>query len=84
MLTDRQTAAINGSTTLLEKYKRLYPTEFEGTVDPSMADAWLKGAERVFRILEVTDEQKLRLATFSLAGEALIWWENLERIRTTP
>ena len=36
---DRQTTAITGSTTLLEKFKRLYPTEFEGTVDPSAADA---------------------------------------------
>ena len=81
---DRQTAAIMGHTVLLEKFKRLHPTEFEGTIDPSAADAWLKGVERVFRILEVPDEQKLRLAAFSLAGDALVWWENTERIHTTP
>ena len=72
---ERQAAAMVGNTGLLEKFKKLHPTEFAGTVDPSVADEWLKGVERVFRILEVEEEQKLRLATFSLAGEALVWWE---------
>ena len=61
-----------GHTMLLEKFKRLHPSEFKGTIDPSAADAWLKGVERVFRILEVPDEQKLRLASFSLSGDALV------------
>ena len=44
----------------------------------------MKGLERVFRILEVPEEQKLRLASFNLTGDALVWWENTERIHTTP
>ena len=81
---ERQAAAMAGNSGLLEKFKRLHPTEFTGTIDPSAAEEWLKGIERVFRVLEVTDEQKIRLASFSLAGEALVWWENAERIHTTP
>ena len=81
---ERQAATMVGNTGLLEKFKKLHPTEFAGTIDPSAADEWLKGVERVFRILEIEEEQKLRLATFSLAGEALVWWENTERILTTP
>lgn len=40
---ERQAATpVNQNVGLLEKFKKLYPTEFEGTFKPQEAEDWLK------------------------------------------
>ncbi|KAH7847302.1 hypothetical protein Vadar_024438 [Vaccinium darrowii] len=77
------TTAATG-TGLLERFKKLFTAEFEGTVDPVDAENWLKSVDRVLVAMGVTDEQKVTLATFSLNGEALVWWEATQRLMTAP
>ena len=43
----RQMQQHNPATGLLEKFKNLFPTEFEGTTNPMEAENWLKSVERV-------------------------------------
>ena len=69
---------------LLDRFRRLHSTEFGGSSDPVEADAWLHGIERVFEVIEITNLQKVSLASFNLKGEALAWWENYRRQLTTP
>ncbi|KAF7141415.1 hypothetical protein RHSIM_Rhsim06G0134400 [Rhododendron simsii] len=71
-------------TGLLERFKKLFTVEFEGAIDPSDAEEWLKAVERVLNAMGVTDAQKVTLATFSLKGEARDWWESFERQWTAP
>ncbi|KAG5562362.1 hypothetical protein RHGRI_005185 [Rhododendron griersonianum] len=56
---ERQVAPpVNQNVGLLEKFKKLYPMEFEGTFKPKEAGDWLKTVERVLTTMGVTDEQK--------------------------
>ncbi|KAH7842109.1 hypothetical protein Vadar_001570 [Vaccinium darrowii] len=74
----------DSGTGLLERFKKLFTVEFEGTVSPSDAEEWLKAVERVLDAMEVTDTQRVTLATFTLKGEARNWWEALKRQLTAP
>ncbi|XP_058195949.1 uncharacterized protein LOC131312301 [Rhododendron vialii] len=71
-------------TGLLERFKKLFTVEFEGAIDPSDAEEWLKSVERVLKAMGVTDAQKVTLATFSLKGSAWDWWESFERQWIAP
>uniref|UniRef100_A0A2N9IM06 CCHC-type domain-containing protein n=1 Tax=Fagus sylvatica TaxID=28930 RepID=A0A2N9IM06_FAGSY len=43
------------------------------------ADNWLKELDRLFKAMNVRDEQQVTLAVFMLKGDALEWWESTER-----
>jgi hypothetical protein len=48
-----------------------------------VAESWIKEMERIFRLCrrDVTEEDKVDLATYMLKGESLHWWETvLERL----
>ena len=66
-------------TSALEKFRKLDPPIFKGTKDPIETDNWLKEIERLFRAIEVSDEQQVILAIFVLKGDALEWWESTKR-----
>ncbi|XP_057476958.1 uncharacterized protein LOC130764673 [Actinidia eriantha] len=68
-------------TTLHEEFMKLNPPEFVGAIDPLVAEEWLKKLDAIFEVMEVTDEQKLTLATFMLRGEARNWWESMRRMQ---
>ncbi|GFY95012.1 hypothetical protein Acr_10g0003970 [Actinidia rufa] len=68
-------------TTLYEQFMKLNPPEFVGAIDPLVAEEWLKKLDAIFEVMEVTDEQKLILATFMLRGEARNWWESMRRMQ---
>ena len=71
-IVQNQDGATN-STSALEKFKKLDPSAFKGTKDPIEADNWLKEIERLFKAMEVSDEQRVILAIFVLKGDALEW-----------
>ena len=50
-----------------------------GTKDPIEANKWLKELERLFRAIEVSEEQQVILVVFVLKGDALEWWESKKR-----
>ena len=60
---------------------KLNPSEFVGTIDPLVAEEWMKKLDAIFEVIEVTDEQKLTLATFMLRGEERNWWESMRRMQ---
>jgi len=49
---------------------------FKGGYDPEGAKAWLREIEKIFRVTECQDQQKVLFATHMLADEAEYWWEN--------
>ncbi|GFY96196.1 hypothetical protein Acr_11g0005020 [Actinidia rufa] len=61
------------STTLHEQFMKLNLPEFVGAIDLLVAEEWLKKLDAIFEVMEVTDEQKLTLATFMLRGDARNW-----------
>ncbi|XP_058756896.1 uncharacterized protein LOC131630121 [Vicia villosa] len=47
---------------------------FQGKHDPKGAQEWLKDIERIFRVMDCSDAQKVRFGTHMLAGETDDWW----------
>ncbi|XP_077251815.1 uncharacterized protein LOC143891047 [Tasmannia lanceolata] len=47
------------------------------------AERWQVAVERILAVMECTDAQKVRLASFLLQGEAGIWWQTMEQAYPT-
>ena len=67
---------------LIGKFTKMDPPKFSGTGGETEAEDWLKRIKQIFNVMEVTEEQKLKLATFMFTSEALHWWEATERLLT--
>ena len=62
-------------TTLSKEYTQLGGTKFSGSEGIIEAQQWLKGLEKIFSGLEITDAQKRQLAAWQLRDAARDWWE---------
>jgi hypothetical protein len=67
-------AGVNADVRMFEAFLRNHPPTFKGRYDPDGAQTWLKEIERVFRVMQCTDDQKVRFGTHMLAEEADDWW----------
>ena len=54
----------------LDRFQRNNPPTFKGGYDPKGAEAWLREIEKIFRVTECQDQQKVLFATHMLADEA--------------
>ena len=70
-------AGANDEVRMLETFLRNHPHTFKGRYDPDGAQTWLKEIERVFRVMQCTEVQKVRFGTHMLAEEADDWWVSL-------
>ncbi|XP_061368495.1 uncharacterized protein LOC133311457 [Gastrolobium bilobum] len=68
---DRDT--INLRLNAFRKHKPLY---FDGALDPIAAARWLQALEKIFRVMQCTNPQKLMFATYMLEGDTHEWWMN--------
>ncbi|RHN53603.1 putative cu(2+)-exporting ATPase [Medicago truncatula] len=64
-------------TRMLETFLRNHPPTFKGRYDPDGAQNWLKEVERIFRVMQCSETQKVRFGTHMLAEEADDWWVSL-------
>ncbi|KEH15334.1 Ty3/Gypsy polyprotein/retrotransposon, putative, partial [Medicago truncatula] len=64
----------NAGVRMLETFLRNHPPTFTGRYDPDGAQKWLKEVERVFRVMQCSEVQKVRFGTHMLAEEADDWW----------
>ena len=64
----------DAGTRSLATFQRENPPAFEGKYDPDGAMDWLREMERIFRVMDCTDEQKVRYGTHMLKKEADDWW----------
>ncbi|KAH9665582.1 Endonuclease [Citrus sinensis] len=70
----------HGAMVNLERFKKLRPPTFQGTVDPMVVEAWLKQMEKIFVAMGCNDDQRVILASFVLQGEADHWWDAKSRL----
>lgn len=64
----------------LEKFQRNKPPTFKGKYDPDGAQEWLKVIEKIFRVMNFSEEQKVSFGTYILVGEADDWWMSACRV----
>ncbi|XP_058766033.1 uncharacterized protein LOC131639566 [Vicia villosa] len=68
-------AGENAGSRSLATFQRENPPVFKGKHDPDGALEWLKEIERIFRVMDCTQAQKVRYGTHMLAVEADDWWQ---------
>ena len=59
-----------------DPFQRNSPPTFKGGYGHEGAEAWLKEIDKIFRVMECQDQQKVLFATHMLAEEAEYSWEN--------
>ncbi|XP_057452620.1 uncharacterized protein LOC130744453 [Lotus japonicus] len=60
----------------LGKFQRNNPPTFEGAYNLDKAQAWLKAIEKIFRVMNCTDAQKVQFGTHMLEKEVEDWWDS--------
>ncbi|XP_058721729.1 uncharacterized protein LOC131593298 [Vicia villosa] len=73
-LANQPNANENVGSRSLATFQRENPPVFKGKHDPDSALEWLKEIERIFRVMDCTQAQKVRYGTHMLAVEADDWW----------
>ncbi|XP_038972103.1 uncharacterized protein LOC120104665 [Phoenix dactylifera] len=61
-----------------ERFRRLNPPMFNGGSDPMIAEAWIRELEKMYELLQFTEEVKVKLAISMLRGSADSWWTAME------
>ena len=59
-----------------QDFLKTHPPMFMPSDEPLEAEHWLRTMEQKFRLLGVTDEQKVYFAAQQLLGSTGAWWEN--------
>ncbi|GMN19091.1 hypothetical protein TIFTF001_039723 [Ficus carica] len=57
------------------RFKRMKSKEFNGSTDPLIAQGWLKSIELVLNFIGLTENEKVKCASYCLMDDARIWWE---------
>ncbi|XP_028057544.1 uncharacterized protein LOC114261473 [Camellia sinensis] len=55
------------------------PPEFQGTVDPTEAEAWVLEIEKIFEVPGCSADQKVAFAAFRFKGQAEHWRRMVKR-----
>ena len=62
---------------LVERARKVGAQDFHGTPDSSVTDDWFQRMEGVFEMIQCSDGEKLKVATFMLGGGAWNWWKSI-------
>ena len=73
-----QSSSSRGSS--FDDFKKLSPTYFSGTSNPTEAGAWIMKIENFFIVIDCSEEQKASYAAFMLDEEADHWWLMTKRL----
>ncbi|XP_012571081.1 uncharacterized protein [Cicer arietinum] len=57
-------------------FLKLQPSTFQGSHNPSEAQAWLDEIKKAFEVVPCTEEQKVAFAAHLLKGGAEYWWRS--------
>ena len=63
------------------EFKRLSPPPFEATIEPMEAEKWIIEMEKVFRVLECSEGEKVAYVAYMLREIAYDWWRLEEEKR---
>lgn len=64
---NQNNAGGDGEFRYLEKFQRNNPPIINGKYDPDAVQEWLKAIEKIFRVMNCSEEQKVHFGTHMLA-----------------
>jgi hypothetical protein len=56
-------------------FKRTKPPTFSHTMEPMVADDWLKSVEKKMQVVQCNNCEKVLLGSHQLSGPAADWWD---------
>ncbi|XP_028063556.1 uncharacterized protein LOC114266814 [Camellia sinensis] len=59
---------------LTQKFMKMKPPTFLGSIEPLKAETWLLEMEKLFKVFPYFEIQKVLLATYTLKDKARRWW----------
>ena len=62
---------------MYERFRRRKVSDFEGSPDPLVADEWLAQMQVILNFMNVSDEDKVKCASFVLKKDGRYWWETM-------
>ncbi|XP_057952368.1 uncharacterized protein LOC131146651 [Malania oleifera] len=63
-----------------QQFTQANPPAFAGGPNPIVAEDWIQEIEELLGVLECTEEQKVKYATYKLVGEAKRWWRSAKMV----
>ena len=64
----------------MEKFRRLDPPVFKGEGKPNKVEGWIREMEKIFRVIQCSEEDKVNLASYMLQDQADDWWQTTGRM----
>ena len=65
----------------IERFMKRNPPEFEGMLDPTIAEEWVSMMEKIFGFVQIEDNEKVTCVAYMLRNDARIWWDVVKRTR---
>ena len=50
-------------------------------MDPTVAEDWISMIEKIFKFVQIEDEDKVKCAVYMLRKDARIWWDAVKKTR---
>ncbi|MQM11833.1 hypothetical protein Taro_044743 [Colocasia esculenta] len=68
-------ATRNGAGDLHRIFRSLNPPRFSGSPNLNEAENWQEEIERIFKVMQCTNREKVVLSTFQFTKDARAWWK---------
>nr|XP_017245395.1 PREDICTED: uncharacterized protein LOC108217052 [Daucus carota subsp. sativus] len=63
--------------TMFDSFMKQRPNCFKEAKHPMDAEAWIDHMEKIFRVLNCSEEEKARFGVYRLEGDAGTWWKSV-------
>ncbi|XP_063942338.1 uncharacterized protein LOC135150117 [Daucus carota subsp. sativus] len=63
--------------TMFDRFMKQRPNVFKEAKHPMDAEAWIDHMEKIFRVLNCSEEEKARFGIYRLEGDASTWWKSV-------
>ena len=63
---------------VMNDFLNMRPPLYRGDPDPNSAEEWIEELEKIFELLQCSEQQKVRFATHMLKGNAAKWWNAMK------
>ena len=72
-----QAMSIANQEPLYVRFRRMKPSEFEGSTDPLEAEEWLTSLQTILDFMNLMEQEKVLCASYVLKKDARYWWETV-------
>ncbi|WOG92735.1 hypothetical protein DCAR_0312010 [Daucus carota subsp. sativus] len=63
--------------TMFDRFMKQRPNSFKEAKHPMDAEAWINHMEKIFRVLNCSEEEKARFGVYRLERDAGTWWKSV-------